>query len=49
MCSSIADSVRSLEQSITVFELGNETFSTEKENFDFKENGKLKYSSFTLC
>ena len=45
----IADSLRSLEQGITVFKLGNETFSIEKENLDLKENGKLKYSRFTLC
>ena len=47
--SCIADSLRSLEQGITVFKLGNETFSTEKENFDLKKNRKLKYSSYTLC
>ena len=45
----IADSGRSLKQGFTAFRLGNENFSTEKENFDLKDNGKLKYSCFKLC
>ena len=46
---SIADSFRSLEQGFSAFRLGNEKFLTEKENFDLKEKGKLKYSRFKLC
>ena len=34
----IADSGRSLKQGFTAFRLGGENFSTEKENFDLKEN-----------
>ncbi len=45
----IADSSGSFELSFTVFRLGNQKFSTEKENFDLKENRKLKYSRFKLC
>ena len=45
----IADSFRSLEQGSNAFRLGKEKFSTEKENFDLKENRKLKYSRFDLC
>ena len=45
----IADSLRSFELGFTGFRLGNENFSTEKENFDLKENRKLKHSRFDLC
>ena len=45
----IADCLRSLEVGFTAFRLGNENFSTKKENFDFKENRKLKHSHFELC
>ena len=45
----IADSVRSFELCFTAFTLSNENFSTEKENFDLRENRKLKYSRVKLC
>ena len=45
----IADSFKSLEQGFTVLRLGNKKISTEIENFNLKENGKLKYSCFKLC
>jgi len=38
----IADSFRSFELGFTAFRLDNKKFSTEKENFDLKENRKLK-------
>ena len=56
-CQTIADSARSSELGFTVFRLGDEKFSIEKENFDKKKkrkekktnNRKPKYSSYKLC
>ena len=45
----IADSFRSFELGFTAFRLISEKISTAKENFDLKENGKLRYSCFKLC
>ena len=45
----IADYPRSFKTGFTAFRLGNEKSWTEIENFDLKENRKLKHSRFELC
>ena len=41
-CIFIADRSRSFELGFTAFKRGSEKFLTAKENFDLKENRKLK-------